>query len=131
MRTPRARIRDPSRKRIAQPDRPQNGCAPSAAGGQGARGVVCRPRMIQYGVPMSKFVAWVVMGALVAGPAARTAFAEQPLTITPSSPAQIRLSFAPVVKKVRPAVVNVYASRVERTPDNPLLDDPVFKHFFG
>jgi Do/DeqQ family serine protease len=56
---------------------------------------------------------------------------QQPLTETPSSPAQVKLTFAPVVKKVAPAVVNVYASRVEHVPDNPLFNDPVFKHFFN
>jgi S1-C subfamily serine protease len=43
----------------------------------------------------------------------------------------VRLSFAPVVKKARPAVVNVYASRVETMPRNPLFDDPIFRQFFG
>ncbi len=51
--------------------------------------------------------------------------------VAPQSPAQVRLSFAPVVKKVLPAVVNVYASRVERMPNNPLFDDPIFRRFFG
>jgi len=51
--------------------------------------------------------------------------------IVPQSPAEVRLSFAPVVKKVRPAVVNVYASRIETRPQNPLFDDPIFRHFFG
>ncbi|HXW19817.1 MAG TPA: DegQ family serine endoprotease [Roseiarcus sp.] len=50
---------------------------------------------------------------------------------TPQSPSEVRLSFAPVVKKVRPAVVNVYASRTETRPQNPLFDDPIFRHFFG
>jgi Do/DeqQ family serine protease len=36
-----------------------------------------------------------------------------------------------VVKRVIPAVVNVYASRVERQPHNPLFDDPIFRQFFG
>ena len=49
----------------------------------------------------------------------------------PQSAAQVRLSFAPVVKKAAPAVVNVYASRVETMPRNPLLDDPIFRRFFG
>jgi Do/DeqQ family serine protease len=49
----------------------------------------------------------------------------------PQSPTEVRLSFAPVVKKARPAVVNVYASRVETTSRNPLFDDPVFRQFFG
>ncbi len=30
-----------------------------------------------------------------------------------------------------PAVVNVYASRVEKRPRNSLLDDPIFRQFFG
>jgi Do/DeqQ family serine protease len=49
----------------------------------------------------------------------------------PQSPGEVRLSFAPVVKKVRPAVVNVYASRVETMARNPLFDDPIFRQFFG
>ena len=49
----------------------------------------------------------------------------------PQSPAQVRLSFAPVVKKAAPAVVNVYVSHVERMPRNPLFDDPIFQRFFG
>jgi len=51
--------------------------------------------------------------------------------VVPQSPAEVHLSFAPVVKKVRPAVVNVYASRTETRPQNPLFDDPIFRHFFG
>ena len=51
--------------------------------------------------------------------------------VAPQSPAQVRLSFAPVVKKAAPAVVNVYASRVETMPRNPLFDDPIFRRFFG
>ncbi len=49
----------------------------------------------------------------------------------PQSPGEVHLSFAPVVKKVRPAVVNVYASRVETMAHNPLFDDPIFRQFFG
>jgi Do/DeqQ family serine protease len=49
----------------------------------------------------------------------------------PKSRAEIALSFAPVVKKAQPAVVNVFASRVERMPSNPFLDDPIFRRFFG
>jgi Do/DeqQ family serine protease len=49
----------------------------------------------------------------------------------PATQTDILLSFAPVVKKVQPAVVNVYASRTDRRPANPLFDDPIFRHFFG
>jgi Do/DeqQ family serine protease len=42
----------------------------------------------------------------------------------------LRWSYAPVVKRVAPAVVNVYAAKVVRNR-NPLFDDPIFRHFFG
>ncbi len=48
----------------------------------------------------------------------------------PASGAELTLSFAPIVKRVAPAVVNVYAARVVENR-NPLLDDPVFRRFFG
>jgi Do/DeqQ family serine protease len=60
-----------------------------------------------------------------------SSFAEALQRVAPQSPAQVRLSFAPVVKKAAPAVVNVYASRVERMPRNPLFEDPIFQRFFG
>ena len=53
------------------------------------------------------------------------------LRLTPADRPQITLSFAPVVKRVTPAVVNVYASRTVRQPNNPLFDDPIFRQFFG
>ena len=48
----------------------------------------------------------------------------------PGSREMIHLSFAPVVKKVAPAVVNVYSRRMVQTR-SPLLDDPLFRRFFG
>ena len=48
----------------------------------------------------------------------------------PASAAEIRLSYAPIVQRVQPAVVNVYAAKVVRD-HNPLLDDPIFRRFFG
>src|SRR5512144_2402335 len=43
---------------------------------------------------------------------------------------ELRLSYAPVVHDVAPAVVNVYAAKVVQNR-NPLLDDPIFRRFFG
>jgi Do/DeqQ family serine protease len=43
---------------------------------------------------------------------------------------ELQLSYAPVVKQVAPAVVNVYAAKLVQTR-NPLFDDPIFRHFFG
>ena len=48
----------------------------------------------------------------------------------PSSGAELRLSYAPIVQRVQPAVVNVYAAKTVQNR-NPLLDDPIFRRFFG
>ena len=48
----------------------------------------------------------------------------------PASPAELRLSYAPIVQRVQPAVVNVYAAKMVQDR-NPLLDDPIFRRFFG
>jgi Do/DeqQ family serine protease len=48
----------------------------------------------------------------------------------PTSPAEVRLSYAPVVQKAAPAVVNVYAARTVQQR-NPLFEDPFFRRFFG
>ena len=50
--------------------------------------------------------------------------------VVPESREAIRLSFAPIVKRVAPAVVNVYAtSRVQVR--SPFEGDPFFERFFG
>src|SRR5580765_2435109 len=48
----------------------------------------------------------------------------------PASAAELRLSYAPIVQRVQPAVVNVYAAKTVQNR-NPLLDDPIFRRFFG
>lgn len=42
-------------------------------------------------------------------------------------------SFAPVIKKVAPSVVNIYTSKTlrERQGMHPLFNDPMFRRFFG
>ena len=50
----------------------------------------------------------------------------------PSSRVQVELSFAPVVKQVAPAVVNIFSKKVVRQRAvSPLFNDPFFKRFFG
>jgi serine protease Do len=53
----------------------------------------------------------------------------QQLRTVPQSAAQMQLSFAPVVARVAPTVVNVYASRVVQR--NAFANDPTFRQFFG
>jgi Do/DeqQ family serine protease len=48
----------------------------------------------------------------------------------PASPTELRLSYAPVVQKAAPSVVNVYAAKVVENR-NPMMDDPFFRRFFG
>ena len=48
----------------------------------------------------------------------------------PTSPSDIKLSYAPIVQRVQPAVVNVYAAKIVQN-HNPFLDDPIFRRFFG
>jgi len=67
----------------------------------------------------------MVLVALAAFPAAA-----QDGRVVPTSPAQLTLSFAPVVKRVAPAVVNVYAAKIVENR-NPFLNDPIFGRFFG
>ena len=51
---------------------------------------------------------------------------------TPVSREQTQLSFAPLVKKTAPAVVNIYTRKVVRSRQfSPLFNDPFFRRFFG
>ncbi len=68
---------------------------------------------------------------ILLGAATLACASAQPVRQVPTSKAEEVLSFAPVVRKAVPAVVNVYASRTDVQPRNPLLDDPVFRRFFG
>src|SRR3984957_1278553 len=83
---------------------------------------------------------WALPSASQA-PAAKPALgASQPLKLAspparnevqPSSMDQVHLTFAPLVKRVAPAVVNVYARSVTQVQVNPLFNDPFFSQFFG
>jgi serine protease Do len=47
--------------------------------------------------------------------------------------AHLVTSYAPIVKKVAPSVVNIFSTRFvkERPMRNPFLNDPLFRQFFG
>ena len=66
--------------------------------------------------------------ALAAGGVAPAGAEKRP----PSGRAEMQLSFAPLVKRAAPAVVNIYAKRVVRSaPLSPFFTDPFFRRFFG
>ena len=75
---------------------------------------------------------WLLAALLLA---CQPAYAHDASKAAPDSAEQVRLSFAPVVRAVRPAVVNIFATgrRVERrSPFSgfPFLNDPFFRRFF-
>ncbi|RYE10011.1 MAG: Do family serine endopeptidase [Hyphomicrobiales bacterium] len=63
--------------------------------------------------------------------AAQPALAQGDARQVPQSEAEVQLSFAPVVKQVTPAVVNVYATKTEQGFESPFANDPFFSRFFG
>ena len=76
-------------------------------------------------------VAGAVAGAVAALVATTTEAPAQGRQV-PRSGAEIQLSFAPLVKRAAPAVVNIYTRRIVRQrPVSPFLDDPFFRRFFG
>src|SRR5436309_1072338 len=71
-----------------------------------------------------RLIASFVLVATLAGPACA-----QDRRV-PTSATELRLSYAPVVQKAAPSVVNVYAAKVVENR-NPMMDDPFFRRFFG
>ncbi len=61
---------------------------------------------------------WILVGPALADP-----------TYLPLNRPEMLMSFAPLVKRTAPAVVNVYAKTIERQQQTP-FDDPFFKQFF-
>ncbi|MDQ2093863.1 trypsin-like peptidase domain-containing protein [Rhodalgimonas zhirmunskyi] len=51
-------------------------------------------------------------------------------TRVPTSQAEIALSFAPLVKRAAPAVVNIFAKRIVQVRTSPFANDPFFQDFF-
>jgi Do/DeqQ family serine protease len=55
----------------------------------------------------------------------------EPMKVAPISAAQLQLSYAPVVKRVAPAVVNVFSKRTVKSQVPPFMNEPLFRKFFG
>jgi Do/DeqQ family serine protease len=76
-----------------------------------------------------RFAVSVMAAAAIAALAGPSGVSAQERRV-PNSAAELQLSFAPVVQRVAPAVVNVYATHVVEN-NNPFLADPFFRQFFG
>jgi Do/DeqQ family serine protease len=51
--------------------------------------------------------------------------------VSPPSREAVQMSFAPIVRKAAPAVVNVYVRSRVQAFSSPLAEDPFFRRFFG
>jgi serine protease Do len=76
---------------------------------------------------LSRMFSLALLGILSVLPA--VALAQDP--VVPRTREQVTLSFAPVVKRAGPSVVNIYTKKVVRSRVSPLFDDPFFRQFFG
>jgi len=74
-------------------------------------------------IPRLIFVSLIALAAVAAPAAAQD-------RRVPASPTELRMSYAPVVQKAAPSVVNVYAAKIVENR-NPFMDDPFFRRFFG
>ena len=88
----------------------------------------CRASFDGKAIRRSATLTAVMAVMAVAGAALQAAAAERQI---PETRQEIQLSFAPVVRKAAPAVVNIYSRRIVRTRASPLFDDPFFRQFFG
>ncbi|MCL2589654.1 MAG: trypsin-like peptidase domain-containing protein [Betaproteobacteria bacterium] len=57
--------------------------------------------------------------------------AATPLTPLPSGTKSNGVSYAEAARRALPAVVHIYTRQTAKVPDIPLMDDPVFRHFFS
>lgn len=96
-----------------------------------------RTRLITLVSATAIFIAGALAYALIAPSEAQNRAAmpapkqHLPVQIVPQSMSAVQMTFAQVVKRVAPAVVNVYARSVVQAQINPLFSDPLFQQFFG
>ena len=71
------------------------------------------------------FIVFLITPLLLAG----FSFAVE-MRVVPTTQQQLQYSYAPIVKQVTPAVVNIYTRRVVRQQAT-LFNDPFIQNFFG
>ena len=75
-----------------------------------------------------RVILYFVIGAAFATSLVTAAIADKRI---PNGKAEIQLSFAPLVAKAVPAVVNIFTRKIVQPRRNvPLFDDPFFRQFF-
>ncbi|WP_232630733.1 DegQ family serine endoprotease [Methylobacterium sp. Leaf118] len=82
-------------------------------------------------MPLSPLLPAGLLSALLLAAPAAAQMAQTPEKTVPLSKGEIQLSFAPVVKRAAPSVVNVYASHVEKRTARSSAMDEFMRRFFG
>ncbi len=82
-----------------------------------------KPYRFSRTVAVAAAVVWLAMAGITGG-------AEAQKTVPENSEA-ITMSFAPLVKRAAPAVVNIFTRKAVTQRVSPLFDDPFFRRFFG
>src|SRR5258706_464912 len=77
----------------------------------------------------SRWLATAALIVIAAAPLGAGAQERTPERRVPSSANELRLSYAPVVRRATPAAVNVYAAKTVAVR-NPLFDAPSFRRLF-
>jgi len=87
------------------------------------------PRLVGTHLRYLPSLAAALAVALAVAPAVAPAVAQE--KAVPDTRQELQLSFAPLVKKTAPAVVNIYTRKVVHQQASPLFNDPIFRRFFG
>jgi serine protease DegS/serine protease DegQ len=74
---------------------------------------------------------WVRNDGPPAPPAVTIVEATSPQASTPSISESNGISYSGAAQRALPAVVHIYTRQTARVPDHPLMNDPIFRHFFG
>src|SRR5215468_639532 len=85
------------------------------------------PLSLKLSLRLTRLVSAVVLAAAPFAAPAQDRGVERRV---PSSANEVRLSYASVVQRAAPTVVNVYAAKTV-TNRNPFMDDPIFRRFGG
>src|SRR6266446_8721467 len=86
----------------------------------------------------TRFIVYCLVAAGIGAVAGSGIWAERPPAVAPVAaatatvtPGSIETSFAPVVERALPAVVNISSSKASKVQVTPLEMDPFFRQFFG
>ncbi len=81
---------------------------------------------------MQRIIAAAICFAAAFAPSLAPGMARAETRVVPEDRMQVQLSYAPLVERAAPAVVNIYTKKIVRSRQTaPLFDDPFFRRFFG